>query len=385
MANFELPDFKIDESEIPCIRLKSVRFQNFKVFDDYTINFEDHNGGCKPFACIIGPNGSGKTTILDCIQILFSRFEGYEEDRLGVLLGKSVRHIDSSQNGIYGDDDFLITAQVHSSLGDYELQINKNGFIKDHPPEIKWIVYRLCFYTRYDQELNQAFNLPRTKWNIFKNLFESVTEFEITESRTVFDGSDDPIQADLLKKYVMGFDVKKPHEIISHRECSAGERKIIKSFSTLLTKEYTPQIILIDNVAMHVATGRHLELVRSMKRCFPDSQIFTTTHSHQLSRNFGEQSQIYDLRFISENGIIRREPWRLYIIDEIEDWILKVDSVISCDKIFRQSCVDKGRLIITHCRSEDYSGDIISESREFVSGMSSLFLDDIYSSIKKIN
>lgn len=35
----DLPDFKIDKSEIPFIRLKSIQFQNFKVFKDYLFNF----------------------------------------------------------------------------------------------------------------------------------------------------------------------------------------------------------------------------------------------------------------------------------------------------------------------------------------------------------
>ena len=80
--------------------------------------------------------------------------------------------------------------------------------------------------------------------------------------------------AEMMEQYVLAFSVKKPDETISHTNCSAGERKIIKCFSTLLNKEYKPQIILVDNVEMHVDTGRHLELVRAMKRCFPDSQIF---------------------------------------------------------------------------------------------------------------
>jgi energy-coupling factor transporter ATP-binding protein EcfA2 len=320
-----LPDFKLDESEIPNVRIKSIRFQNYKAFEDHTVTFGDE--APELFACLIGPNGCGKTTILDIIQLIFSRFDGIEQNRLKVLLGKSVRHVDGKQNGIYGDDDFLVTAHIESDIGNYEVQINKEGFIKDHPEEIKSLVYRLCFYARFDQEL-KTFQLERKQWPLFKELFEAVTGFEAKEIEGVFDQSDDPVQAELLSKYVLSFDVHKPDETIRHTECSAGERKIIKSFSTLLNKEYTPRIILVDNVAMHVESGRHLELIQSMKRCFPNSQIFATTHSYHISRNFGVRSELHDLRLIKVPDLIKKSQWRLYLMDEVQDAMAKLNAIV---------------------------------------------------------
>ncbi|GAG28578.1 unnamed protein product, partial [marine sediment metagenome] len=203
-----LPDFKIDESEIPDVRIKSIHFQNYKVFENFELDLLSKES-CKPFACFFGPNGCGKTTILDGIQLIFSRFEGRDQQSLQALLGKSVRHVDGKQTGgIYGEEDFLITANLECSLGDYEVKINKSGFLedKDHPVEIKNVLYRLCFYARFDQELHQ-FQLARNKWELFKDLFESVTGFQIEESIDIFSDSADPIQADMMKKYVLSFQV----------------------------------------------------------------------------------------------------------------------------------------------------------------------------------
>jgi len=108
-SSTNLPNFKIDESKIPSVKIFSIRIENLKGYKDYTFDFSD-GLDCKPFACFHGPNGTGKTTVLDVIQLIFSRFDSYEEDRLKALLGKSVRHVDGNMNGIYGDDDFLITA-----------------------------------------------------------------------------------------------------------------------------------------------------------------------------------------------------------------------------------------------------------------------------------
>ncbi|MFA5312324.1 MAG: AAA family ATPase, partial [Methanomassiliicoccales archaeon] len=210
----DLPEFKVDPSLLPDVQIQSLRFQNFKAFEDTTFNFVESNGACKKFVCFHGPNGWGKTTILDVIQMMFARFEGYDLKRLQLLLGKAVRHVDGKPNGIYGNDDFLITAKIASPDGNYEIQINKSGFIKDHPSKVKEFVSRLCYYARFDQELHQ-FQLIRSQWDVFRELFTAVTGFKIEEKTTLFDQSDDPMQAENLRKYVLSFWVHKPHETIS--------------------------------------------------------------------------------------------------------------------------------------------------------------------------
>ena len=372
-----LPNFNLDPNKIPDIRIKSIRFQNFKVFEDETFDFTNDNI-CKPFICFYGNNGSGKSTILETIQLLFTRFEGREKEQLKNLLGKSVRHIDGKPNGIYGDDDFLITAKIQYK-DEYEIKINKTGFINDHPKEIKEIVYRLCYYARFDQELN-IFQLARSKWDVFKRLFEAVTGFEIKEMDGVFNDSDDPVQKDILNKYVLGFYIYKPDEIITHKECSAGERKIIKSFSTLLNKEYTPEIICIDNVEMHVESGRHLQLINEIKKSFPKSQIFTSTHSYQISRNFGDRNQLYDLRLIKLSEALRKEKWRLYIADEIKDGLAKIESM-SLKKEILDREMNIGKELLEMCLDEnmnfenDYS--IVERSEQFLKNVYHLFILDV--------
>lgn len=370
-----LPDFKMDSSKVPVVKLKSIHLQNYKVFEDYLFDFSNGND-CKKFACFIGPNGCGKTTLLEVIQLIFSRFEGYNEKRLKYLLGKSVRDVDGKKEGLYGKDDFLITAQIQSSIGDYEIQINKNGFVKNHPDCIKHIVYRLCFFARFDQELHQ-FQLERSKWDMFSSLFEAVTGFKVEEKTGYFDESVDPIQAEILRKYVLGFWVCKPFEKISHTECSAGEKKIIKSFSTLLNKEYSPQIILIDNIAMHVESGRHLNLIESMKKCFPNSQIFGTTHSYHISRNFGEKNQLYDLRFIRAPKLIVEQPWRLYLVDEIKDCLSKLRAMTFSKELVGKEISFGENLLVQFSENNINEQTLRDETEEFFVKVSHLFVQDI--------
>ena len=375
LENIEMPDFKVDY--IPNLKIKKLRLQTYKVFEDYQLDFTDDKN-VKNFCCFFGPNGCGKTTILNAIQLVFSRFEGSDGKRLKNLLSKSVRHA-KGLDRINDGEDFLLTATISNNGNDYIVKINKNGFVEgyDHNQEIKNLLKRIIFYTRFDMELDK-FQLIRSKWGLFKELFEAVTGFKIEEKISLFDESEDPNQAEILHKYVLGFVIHKPNEIISHRECSAGERKIIKSFSTLLNKEYVPRIILVDNIAMHVESGRHLELINSMKKCFPQSQIFATTHSYHISRNFGERKQLYDLRMVNASCIIKRQPWRLYMADELYDAIPKIKSMTTVSKEERERMINYGKDIIFQCLNEDSTLNVQEKCSVFLSKVMDMFTEDIF-------
>lgn len=318
-----IPNFTL--AKVPEIKIKNLRIHNYKAYSDYYMDFEEGDK-VKPFICFIGENGVGKSTALNALQLIFTRLEGWESDRIKENLGRCVRHVDYTQNGVYGEEDFLIEAEITSDYGEYTVRINKNGFIDDHPKEIKMNAYRLCYFARFDQELHQ-FQLIREKWSQFKTLFESVTGYEVEEMTDVFSSSEDPEERDMMEKYVLGFTVKKPHETISHKECSNGEKKVIKSFSTMLNLEIPPKIILIDDIAMHVALGKHIRLIDAMNSCYPDSQIFSTTHSYRMTKCLKRRSQIYDLRTIHATPVIKSEPWRFRVIDEIDDALYKVEGL----------------------------------------------------------
>jgi len=384
LQTIEQPNLDLSKIVIPTVRIKSLKLENYKVFEDVTFSFDKNN----EFACFYGPNGCGKTTVLDAIQLVFSNLEGYDKTRMVASLGKAVRHTDNAQQvAIYesNSDDFLITAEMVTDINEYPsytVKVNKSGFLEDHPEEIKQLSSRLCFYAKFDQELHQ-FQLFRDKWESFQYLFKNVTGFEVEEQEHVdlfFDPKSDPYMNNILRKYVLNFIVKKPDEVISHKECSAGEKKIIKCFSTLLNQEAEPEIILIDNVAMHVESGRHIDLIRAIKKCFENSQIFSTTHSYHISRNFGARSQLYDLRIIKANKILREEPWRFHMIDEAKDMLIKLRSLNVTDAV-KEKYEKCGKTLICTLENDELSksekNELCTKFKKFLSEIDSLYVDDI--------
>jgi len=361
-----MPNFS--EKDFPYVKVKRLYIRDYKIFHDFLIDFT-YKDETSNFACFIGPNGCGKSTTLEIIYSLFTNYEQYDEVRLKSILGKAVRHVEGGdKSGVYGDADFCIRATLGTSLGDYEVILTKEGFKKGHPEKIRNLVMRLCYFTRFDQELRK-FQLDRGKWVIFKELFEAVTGFEIEEEETEFSVGNSRIK----KEYVFGFYVHKPNETIHYKECSDGERKIMKTFSSLLNLEYVPSIILIDNVEMHVESGRHLPLIRAMKRCFEDSQIITTTHSYHISRNFSDKNQVHDLRLLNCSDIYRKEPWRLQVHDEIKDALIKLQTFDDTEDI-----VEDGRELLKRLDQpiddvDDFRGDV----KQFMFEVVSSFVEDL--------
>lgn len=326
------PNFTIDR--IPKVRVKSIHFRNYKAYDNHLFNFVDEEGNVREFSCFIGPMGSGKSTLLYSIQLLFSHFEGYDPSRVENNLSKSIRHVEASKKT---RSNFKIIAKITVDGKNHTLTLDKRGFKTKHPASIREILSRVCYLSSLDRDLNK-FQLKRDRWPKFKELFESVTGYTIEEyTNPFFDDSDDPNLSELLKNYVLDFLIKKPYEIIHGKECSDGEKKIIKSFSTMLNLDYTPSIILIDNFEMHVHRFRHMALLEALRKCYPDSQIFSTTHSHFVSKVLGENAGVYDMRLLRANETVKREPWRLKIIDEIDDCIIKLQAMGNDPKLLEEA------------------------------------------------
>lgn len=292
--------------------LKSLRMKNFKCYENYNLNFGDDDDGVFLIFGLFGPNGCGKTTILDAITLSMSSFASYSEKRIDVALSKYIRNYKMLSPSEQSCSDFIVEADFVSDIGDYTVAINRRGYIdgKEHPPQIKESLIRQCYRTRYDEELN-LFQLRIDRWELFKELFEAVTGYSVEKVEcpvSPFTLDDDELHNGmaLLDQYVLNMKITKPNEIISDRECSKGEKKTIKNFTTLLNMDDIPSIILIDDVEMHVEIDRHMILLECIEKCFPDSQVIFTTHSPKIINSF----DLLRMQDLTSRSSIANETWR---------------------------------------------------------------------------
>ena len=55
------------------MKIESVRIENFRGFQDETIEFDN-------YSCLVGPNGAGKSTILAAMNVFFRQYKDSKTD-----------------------------------------------------------------------------------------------------------------------------------------------------------------------------------------------------------------------------------------------------------------------------------------------------------------
>ena len=339
--------YELDTSKWPKVRIKAIRMYNFGPHDDVEINFGNHG-----LHCLVGPNGTGKTTTLAAIQSLFGNFTGYEQDRFQAKTLRWVRNFMFMDPVDYPNANFVIQGlfeitETNCQPRDYTIELSRlgGGFTGAHPGVVRFNLPHYCFMSRFDQELH-IFQCRRNRWPLFCELFEAVTGFKVEEDRPELDGKElsqsashdeasaaisrssiDRKMQKIQEEHVLGFKVHKPRETITQKQCSAGERKIAKALSTILNKQIQPNIILIDNITDHVELGRHLPVIAAIEKCFPNSQIIATCHSQPVQRHLPKRDRLIDLRFLHCHEQVKQEPWRMRLYDEVVESMDKIHSL----------------------------------------------------------
>jgi predicted ATP-dependent endonuclease of OLD family len=93
------------------VKIKSVRIQNFRSFDDETIELAD-------YTCLIGPNGAGKSNVLCALNVFFRESEGYATD-LTVLAEEDFHHKNTEKPIIITLTFTDLSAEAQKDFADY--------------------------------------------------------------------------------------------------------------------------------------------------------------------------------------------------------------------------------------------------------------------------
>ncbi len=336
---------EIDTSDWQPVKLTSLHMENFGRYKDATFDFTDGKGKSQGISCLIGPNGTGKTTALNAVQVLFNNYTMYDQERYEANMTKYVRNVFRMTAKQAAESDFLIRGVFVSGSRTYEVEVTKKQVLQWHPEDISAQLVNHCYFARFDNEL-RTFQLNRSRWEHFRKLFYSVTGFEIEETKNIFDDSSDLRLRRLHEEYVTNFEIlNKAQDVFTNRWMSAGERKITKCFSTIYNLRVQPSIILIDNITDHVELRRHLPLMSAMEECFPDSQLIVTCHSAPVQRNF-DKDKVYDMRFFGAPQELLENPWKVRMMDEVNDVIEKIQYSATVTEADKQAIIIEGKSLL---------------------------------------
>lgn len=301
--------------------LTKLHLENFCNYEHHTFDFKRPDGDPYRYICFFGPNGIGKTTLLEAISLLTMNQIGRDPEYVKRSLRKYVRNkdYDPAYEKISGHiyrNDFAIETQENLAEmiieGTYEMdgesyivRLTQNGFDRnDLAPEGNgpgpWGDDHLLYRQRVAHMITSDSDLSMSKFQLHKDKIE---QFEKVTSAVMRFSTECVAPSGLVpmdQDYCTDFVIHKNNHKIHYKRMSAGEKKIAKSFSQLFNLVHDlecpdpgepvmkgwPRLLLIDNIEMHVYYDRHTMMVECMKANFPDQQIFTTTHSGVLIQNF---------------------------------------------------------------------------------------------------
>jgi len=231
------------------LKIKELKISNYKMFQNFSIDFIDTNSEPLPLVLIAGKNGTGKTTILELIKNRkYSKIDFQWN-------GKSVNYGGDEYKEIFEDNIIYVDAMIE----------NDN--------EIEALLLEYIDYFIYDKSESAvvgAENLQKDMDNIFDG-FDLNFHFKRIDYRSkkpIF-SSEDAIQDDIE---------------FSLKDLSTGERTLLSKMLYLHLKEPKNKLILVDEpeTSLHPSwQNRILKFYENFAKV-NNNQIIIATHSPHI-------------------------------------------------------------------------------------------------------
>lgn len=286
------------------MRINVLRMKDYCGYPDLTLKFGD-------FTCLVGPNGIGKTTILNAVSLLCSSLDFSQEskvahpgamrvkddDRIKAFLKKNIRNVDE----VNAAKGFLLEAVFEHGGKTFNVACNQDGWVRNELMSQPFWWLGSCYFAKFDSDMTN-FQLRKELWPKFKAAWDAITGYPAVEPEIYSVAGLSRIGQ--AAEYVTSFKITKPSGKVHSRKSSAGEKKIQKALSQIVNLEELrqPDIVLVDNIEMHIHYKRHLLAIDELKSLFKDKQIISTTHSLSVINEYRPKEDIIDIEAILSEG-----------------------------------------------------------------------------------
>lgn len=330
------------------LKIESLYLSNYAGFNTpVQFNFIKE-GRVKPINMFFGPNGCGKSTALNAITLL-SRAKAYarrDNNENNLLLRKLQFHPDYDPNyagfAKYSEEMCLKAVFLDESKK-YIVHIQNEDVIQNDLSDKK---LEYSVFIDADNPLNLTkFQLPTEGASKFLDLAKSIYGYDCyLEKPVAADGVDSSqnslkealavyanrngdtvatpvatlsrqeIYSQLTQNvkndqfaFYQDFVIVKGDVKVHYKSMSAGERKIATLLrnlcdSTVMNKS---DIVLVDNIEMHVYFMRHKNMIDKIIEHFPQKQFIVTSHSGIMIDHVGKQ---YGQDCLYDISVIKGQP-----------------------------------------------------------------------------
>jgi AAA15 family ATPase/GTPase len=316
------------------LKIKKVIMKNFCGYKDATFDFTGNDGNPNDISLLFGPNGTGKSTLLNAIQILSSPKEHIGRD-LSVTFRKLIYNQDYDPSyqelkvaeGLVEVDDMYLEGIFETDDGEKRIIFEasgdgskRSGIVLNELPlnPRERNNNRNAYFIDADNPMNMnKFIMPKDKYvSKFLDIAETVYGFKCylaLPATDEHDGETHVFYDDFVIEKPRGQDLVKVH----FKRMSAGEKKIATLLRHLCNPEYIDNldIIIIDNLEMHVYFKRHKSMIDKLLEHFPNKQFICSSHSETMIDHIREirgKRSLYDIEDYHGNlgqGYKRIESW----------------------------------------------------------------------------
>lgn len=267
------------------IKLKKIKLINYCGYRDFELDLTE-NGSVKRWAMFYGPNGSFKSTFLRAVELLssprtlrgrldnklFLRRLTYHPNYQPTYVGFDVNKTNLFMEAIFCTDD-----------GDKRVVLENNwddrvGLTVD---ELPIDLISAAAFIDADKPNNMfSFQINEKNKDGFINIAESVYNLKCYLPRDSLVSEYDP-EEDNRINFFTDFIITKygGNTLVHYKSFSDGEKKIATLIAALFRKSEEADILMVDNMFMHIYFRRHMQLITKVEEFFPNHQFITTTHS----------------------------------------------------------------------------------------------------------
>jgi len=266
------------------LKLKEITITNYKLFENFKINFVDNQDNPLPLIVIAGINGTGKTTLLEAIYSFRKRcFTKLDDIFMSALDDGEKRSCIKEINLSVGNESGKMSTQTIFDYSEYKIiyfPANENlQNIKEFLPQY---LFQKIFNERADVE--ETYAEVRKHINLI---------FEGLKIKIEFDSRDG--DGNLFFR-------NKKGKVFSIDDISTGEKTLLSKILYLYIQKIKNKVILIDEpeLSLHPAwQNRVLKLYENFAK-ENNCQIIIATHSPHI---LGSAKSEY-VRLLTEDGVV---------------------------------------------------------------------------------
>lgn len=300
------------------LKIENLRIDNFCGYQgQHEFNFHPQ------INILYGPNGYGKSNFLRAIQMLTSKMTfsnradiKYRSDEQSKMVDPNILKI---RRFVFDSDYDPTYCNLTKAKNNLSMEASFSGSDKSIDTKITYENEELSFdldslptyepcsrYLDADNRFNmRSFQLETEVGDKFIEIAKVVYGLDcILDDDTNTDLMDEGTNYSFFSDLVIVKNGNKVH----YKAMSDGEKKLATFLSSLLDLQRTDiDLILVDNVELHLYWKRHVPLIEKLIEMFPTKQFIMTTHSPEIIRHVGEKygdKSLIDLEKIKDNIVI---------------------------------------------------------------------------------